>query len=116
MRLKQRIRRVIFDRDRHTCQNCGYSELTHVIPKEVIFLNHLRKDCVNLRNARFPALGLEIDHIIPFIAGGKNDVSNLQVLCSYCNAFKAGNTTDKWKNNRKLLIYVEILEYYKNET
>jgi 5-methylcytosine-specific restriction endonuclease McrA len=31
---------------------------------------------------------LEIDHITPVSKGGNNDLSNLQLLCSNCNAAK----------------------------
>jgi len=32
---------------------------------------------------------LNIDHIIPITLGGKNDTSNIQILCSKCNIKKS---------------------------
>lgn len=34
---------------------------------------------------------LQIDHIIPVEKGGKNELSNTQILCSKCNLYKSNN-------------------------
>ena len=46
--------------------------------------------CGHRRTAR----ALDIDHILPAVRGGSNDVSNLQVICRPCNQRK-GMQTDK---------------------
>ena len=46
--------------------------------------------CGHRRTART----LDIDHILPAVRGGSNDVSNLQVICRPCNQRK-GMQTDK---------------------
>lgn len=56
------LRQKIKIRDNYTCQICG-----KYMPDEV---------------------GLQIDHIVPVSKGGKTVESNLQVLCSKCNARK----------------------------
>lgn len=56
------LRQKIEIRDNYTCQICG-----KYMPDEV---------------------GLQIDHIVPVSKGGKTVESNLQVLCSKCNARK----------------------------
>ena len=56
------LRRQIAERDDYTCQICGK----------------------RMRDG----VGLQIDHIVPVAKGGKTVPSNLQVLCSKCNARK----------------------------
>ncbi|MFP3835385.1 HNH endonuclease [Chryseobacterium sp. SIMBA_028] len=34
---------------------------------------------------------LQIDHIIPVGKGGRNELSNTQILCSKCNLYKSNN-------------------------
>ena len=55
------MRWFVLERDGHTCQMCGDTD---------------------------PHLGFEIDHIIPYSAGGHFVASNLQVLCQRCNVRK----------------------------
>lgn len=54
------IRKAVFSRDNHSCVKCG------------------RKDM------------LSVDHIIPVVAGGSDDLGNLQTLCRVCNSAKGG--------------------------
>lgn len=56
--IPRKIKRLILDRDNHTCQHCGTTE------------------------------NLAIDHIIPVVRGGGNELTNLQVLCMRCNTLK----------------------------
>jgi len=37
----------------------------------------------------FDESGYEIDHIIPLVAGGSNDIDNLQALCLLCHRVKS---------------------------
>lgn len=57
-RLRPVLTRAVFGRDGAVCRHCGTTEQ------------------------------LSIDHIVPVIAGGTNDLSNLQVLCMPCNSRK----------------------------
>lgn len=43
---------------------------------------------------------LEIDHIMPLVLGGRNDPSNLQLLCLPCNRSKGGKHPDEWLRSR----------------
>lgn len=67
--MTEKLRRQIKERDHYTCQICG-----KYMPDEI---------------------GLQIDHIVPIIKGGKTVPSNLQVLCSKCNRDKFTKLVDE---------------------
>jgi len=66
------VRATILLRDGNRCRSCGWRH----------------GDPVPLRKGRHLYRGLEIDHIHPKSAGGSDDPSNLQVLCTSCNTSK----------------------------
>jgi hypothetical protein len=55
------IRFEVFRRDSFTCQYCG---------------------------RRAPRVVLHVDHVVPVVAGGTNDLANLTTACSICNVGK----------------------------
>ncbi|WP_053914713.1 HNH endonuclease signature motif containing protein [Streptomyces sp. SCSIO 75703] len=61
------VQRAVYFRDRGMCAKCG-------------------RDLTGLVN-RFSSENF--DHMIPLAQGGLNDVTNLQLLCSYCNNKKS---------------------------
>lgn len=65
--IPRQLRHEVFKRDGYRCRECGSS-----------------KD----------ETSLEIDHIIPVVKGGTNDIDNLQTLCRECNRMKH---TDEWE-------------------
>lgn len=87
-----RKRQKIFERDNFKCVNCGVSG---------------DFNC------------LEVDHIIPVVNGGTNELSNLQTLCYKCNMDKrfGKNVSDRYflKMNPidKLELVKERLKLYK---
>ena len=58
-KISPQIRRLIFERDNHQCQQCG------------------------------SRTKLTIDHIFPFSRGGGRELKNLQLLCQKCNSKKS---------------------------
>ena len=66
-----KLRKLIFERDNATCQQCGTNK-----EKE-------------------PGVKLVIDHIIPYSKGGETIYENLQVLCRRCNIEKRNTLTHK---------------------
>lgn len=70
-----RFKRAVYIRDDFTCQSCG-----------------LRPVTTNKYGLEIPDLSLlAIDHIYPFVKGGKTELENLQVLCRRCNGKKRDN-------------------------
>ena len=63
MAVSKRVRFEVFKRDRFACQYCG---------------------------RRPPDVVLEVDHIIPRVEGGPDDIHNLTTACLPCNRGKAG--------------------------
>lgn len=68
--ISETTKKIVFSRDGGSCQCCGSS------------------------------LNLEYDHVTPFSCGGKNDVSNIQLLCQRCNRSKSNSCTCKIHNRR----------------
>lgn len=66
------VRAEILLRDGSRCRACGWKP----------------GDAVPQKNGRNLYRGLEIDHIHPKSAGGTDNPSNLQVLCTSCNTSK----------------------------
>ena len=60
--IPSKIRHALYLRDHASCQNCGSRE------------------------------AIQIDHILPFLRGGTNEISNLRLLCRSCNLRHAVET------------------------
>ena len=59
-----RLRLKVYERDRFRCVYCGRSPITDL------------------------TVELHVDHIVPFVRGGKTLLENLQTLCAQCNLGK----------------------------
>lgn len=67
------LRATVLERDSFRCRGCGWS------PSQMVYAG---------TGALTDIRGLEVDHVHPRALGGSNDLSNLQTLCSDCNAKK----------------------------
>lgn len=75
---------------RHRAQN--FDPIPGTLRYEVLKRAHGRCEACGISNQE---RALQVDHIIPRTKGGSNDLSNLQALCSICNAQKLDrDTTD----------------------
>ncbi|PIG91761.1 HNH endonuclease [Gloeocapsopsis sp. IPPAS B-1203] len=74
IQIPQAVRRYVFERDRLQCQSCGTTAIET----------------------------LTVDHIIPLARGGKNDISNLQTLCRYCNQRKTHHLDPRYQRHYNL--------------
>jgi hypothetical protein len=70
--LPRGVRAEVLLRDGNRCRGCGWRP----------------GDPVPQKNGRDLYRGLEVDHVYPKSAGGTDDLENLQVLCTSCNASK----------------------------
>lgn len=76
-----RIRVAVFTRDAFQCRACGWAP--SVVPPNYdgryTIAEHRPGDRYRL---------LELDHVVPYSAGGLFVETNLQTLCNRCNASK----------------------------
>ena len=73
----RRLRQAVLIRDGYRCRQCG-------------------------RAGR-----MEVDHVVPFKAGGSNALSNLQSLCRACHFRKTGGENEKVKGRQEWTRRVE---------
>lgn len=43
----------------------------------------------------------EVDHVIPLVRGGTDDLENLACACFRCNAEKSDDTIERWRSRRR---------------
>ena len=76
------LKQELMKRQNNTCVYCGY---------------------------RRRATSLDIDHIIPAVKGGSNDISNLQVICRPCNQRKGDQTDEEFRTRYGRLVPSTLL-------
>ena len=74
--------------------------------KEILF--RLQKGKCNICGKSRKIERLEVDHIIPFSLGGKNNLGNTQLLCISCNKIKRNKVTPEEYND--YIKYERILD------
>lgn len=55
------------------------------------------RDGLSCRYCQTEAGPFEVDHIIPVVRGGSDDLENLCVACKPCNASKGGRLLTEWR-------------------
>lgn len=75
--ISYKVRRAVFDRDGSRCRSCG---------REVVFFTQR----FWIRPDDYRPVG-HVDHIIPIARGGQTEMSNLRLLCEYCNLSKCAD-------------------------
>ena len=73
----------IVKRDNCTCQICG---IIGKIKRLTAEGNRIYHGVYNEENVRF-----EIDHIVPRSLGGSDEITNLRLLCRFCNRSRGNN-------------------------
>lgn len=81
--LSKKLRFSVFERDGFTCRYCGRT------PPDVL---------------------LVVDHILPVVGGGVNDVSNLVTACAECNSGKGARKLGDLPQSTDLCRAQELLE------
>lgn len=79
-----RIRLEVYRKAWFECVRCGWSP---DLPDDYDGRYALGETYLK-PNGKWGCRILELDHIVPFIRGGKFEVANLQALCNSCNARK----------------------------
>lgn len=74
----------------------------------------LKRDNFKCKICRRTA-NLEIDHIVPTSKGGRCILSNLQVLCSWCNRAKSNHYLHPDSYERQYPIVIDTREYKLNQ-
>lgn len=53
---------------------------------------------------RITARGLHVDHMVPVVRGGSNDINNLQAICRPCNKRKGQQTDEEFRERYRRLV------------
>jgi 5-methylcytosine-specific restriction endonuclease McrA len=84
-----KLRHMIFDRDKHTCQYCGIK----ADPKHYNYGTYRGVDYIRYEGG----VVLEVDHIIPWSQGGRTEPKNLITGCWRCNQQKRTKSAEDWR-------------------
>lgn len=75
---------------------------THTLDEVQALLVKQKRRCANCRNSI--RKGYHVDHIVPLVRGGGNDIANIQLLCPTCNLKKSDKDPITWaRENGRLL-------------
>lgn len=96
--IEQKKNLVILEKQGFKCNNCSATALE-------LFIIYYPETCtfdkyINAINSSGQEVRMTLDHIIPKSKGGKDNHSNLQILCEQCNSKKADKIMEGVTNEK----------------
>jgi CRISPR/Cas system Type II protein with McrA/HNH and RuvC-like nuclease domain len=90
-------------------KHCNRSEKRKTYTKdEKLLVYNKANGCCQLCGKKLKFNSATLDHIIPLIRGGADDVSNLQLTCSSCNQFKGDLYTEEYLKKIEEIYFFQL--------
>jgi len=94
-----KLRHMIFDRDKHTCQYCGIQ----ANPEHYKYDTYRGVDYIRYEGG----VVLNVDHKTPWSKGGRTTLNNLITVCLACNQKKHSKNALDWQESVNMSKHVK---------